>query len=184
MKILIAEDEVVARTVLSRALNRLEHEIVATRDGVQAWAAFQKDYFPVLLTDWVMPEMDGLELTRTVRRVHRDQYTYIIMLTSLSGRANYLEAMQAGVDDFLNKPFDEEHLVTRLHVAERVLGLRQHVKTLEGLLPICAYCKKIRDEKNQWQPIERYIAPRSEARFSHSVCPECYEKVIKPQLGD
>lgn len=182
MKILIAEDDVVARTLLTRTLNQHHYEVVAVTDGRQAWEKLKQEYFPVLISDWMMPEMDGLELCRAVRRAPGDAYTYILMLTALSGRTNYLEAMKAGADDFLNKPVDEEQLLARLHVAERILGLRQHVKYLEGLLPICSYCKKIRDEHNAWEQIEKYIAPRSGAKFSHTICPECYEKVVKPQL--
>ncbi len=184
MKILIADDDVISRTVLEAALRKLGHEFVATSDGRQAWEAWQKDYFPVLISDVLMPEPDGLTLCRMIRSRHRDHYTYILLLTVLGGRTNYLEAIGAGADDFITKPFDREHLAARLLVAERILGLRQHVDRLEGLLPICSYCKKIRDDDRQWRQIESYIAQRSEARFSHSVCPECHEKIIKPQLEE
>ncbi|MBI4658914.1 MAG: response regulator [Verrucomicrobia bacterium] len=182
MKILIAEDDSVARSILTGALRKHQHDFVVTLNGRQAWDAFRKDYFPVVISDWIMPEMDGLELSRAIRSMLRTNYTYIIILTSMSGKANYLEAMEAGADDFINKPFDEEHLVARLHVAARILGLRKHVKQLEGLLPICAYCKRIRDEDSVWQPIERYIASRSEAKFTHTICPDCYLHVVKPQI--
>lgn len=181
VKILIAEDDVVARMVLMGALKKLNHEMTVTQNRNQAWKAFQTSYFPVVISDWMMPELDGLQLARAIRRVHRDNYTYIIMLTALSGKTNYLEAMKAGADDFITKPFDEEQLAARLHVAERILGLLQHVKHLEGLLPICMYCKKIRDEGNQWQQIDHYISLRSEAKFSHSICPECFQSVVKKQ---
>jgi PleD family two-component response regulator len=98
------------------------------------------------------------------------------LLTILGGKTNYLEAMNAGADDFITKPFDSEQLAARLHVAERILGLRKHVTQLEGLLPICACCKKIRDEQSHWQQIETYVEQHSQARFSHSICPECAEK--------
>lgn len=184
MKILIAEDDAVARFILVGTLKKHHHELVVALNGEEALSEFRKNYFPVVISDWMMPEMNGLDLCRAIRRVSRDKYSYVLILTSLSGKANYLEAMEAGADDFMNKPFDEEQLVARLRVAERILGLREHVKRLEGMLPICAYCKKIRDEKNSWQQIERYITPRTQAQFSHTICPECYEKVIKPQLKD
>ncbi|MEO8168910.1 MAG: response regulator, partial [bacterium] len=111
-----------------------------------------------------------------------DNYVSLIMLTTLTGKKNYLEGMDAGADDFLNKPVDMEELTVRLRVADRMHALRTEVKQLEGLLTICAYCKNIRDENNTWQQIEGYIAKRSEAEFSHGYCPECYEKHIVPQL--
>jgi sigma-B regulation protein RsbU (phosphoserine phosphatase) len=123
-----------------------------------------------------MPEMDGLAVCREIRKVPHDNYTYIILLTSLEGKTNYLEAMDAGADDFMTKPFDADELVARLHVAQRILGLRRHVSQLEGLLPICCSCKKIRDGKDNWLRVEKYIEIHSEARFTHGFCPECYEK--------
>ena len=102
-----------------------------------------------------------------------------MILTAKGKKADYLEAMDAGADDFIIKPFDAEQLAARLHVAERMLGLRKHVKALEGLLPICAVCKKIRNESNHWVPIESYIMGHSEAKFTHGFCPECKDKVLK-----
>jgi DNA-binding response OmpR family regulator len=178
MKILIAEDDAVTRFVLTGTLEKLGHEVVAMENGHQAWAAFKNDHFPVLISDWLMPEMDGLSLCRHIRSVPQDKYTVIILLTSLGGKSNYLDAIYAGADDFMTKPFDEDQLAARLHVAERVLGLRRHVHHLEGLLPICAYCKKIRDDRNEWQEIESYVSRRTEARFTHSICPACSERYL------
>jgi len=183
MKILIAEDDTVSRLLLEATLKKQGHEVVAAENGRVAWKAFQKEYFPILITDWMMPDMDGLALCRAIRSLHRDAYTGILLLTVLGGKTNYLEAMNAGADDFLTKPFDEEQLITRLQVAARLLGLRQHVITLEGLLPICASCKKICDEKQQWQPIESYIAQRSLARFSHGICPECSKQYMQMMVS-
>ncbi len=90
--------------------------------------------------------------------------------------------MEAGADDFITKPVDMDELHARLKAAERILGLRTHVQQLEGLLPICAYCKRIRDAAEQWESIERYVEARSAAQFSHGYCPECYEKHVRPQI--
>ena len=182
MKILIADDDATSRMVLKVTLNKLGHDVVATSDGDQAWEALQKEHFPVLISDWLMPGTDGLALCRMIRRMHRDNYTYIILLTIMGGKANYLEAMGAGADDFVTKPFDKDHLAARLRVAERILGLRQHVRQLEGILHTCSYCNRINDDEGNWQPIESYVAQRSEAEFSHGFCPDCYEKHIKPDL--
>jgi sigma-B regulation protein RsbU (phosphoserine phosphatase) len=182
MKILIAEDDAVSRRRLEMTLTKQGHEVRSVPDGLEAWEIWKQEEIPVVISDWIMPGADGLALCRMIRGMHRGHYTYVVMLTSLEGKTNYLEAMEAGADDFLNKPFDEEQLAARLKVAERILGLRQHVNRLEGLLPICSYCKKIRDEQNTWKQMESYISRRSEARFSHSICPECFEKVVRPQL--
>jgi len=184
MKILVADDDDFSRTLLVRALEGLKHEVTAAPDGRAAWKALRRQYFPVLITDWLMPHFSGPELCRLIRKVARDNYTYIILLTVLEGKENYLQGMGAGADDFLTKPFDEDQLAARLHVAERILGLRQHVRRLEGLLPICAYCKKIRDEQQQWQEVERYVAARSETTFSHSICPECLKRQMPEVYAD
>ena len=182
MKILTTDDDEVARKVLTRTLKVLGHEVVETKDGHEAWAEYRLHHFNLIVSDWLMPGMDGIELTKLVRSENRQKYTYIIMLTSLEGKGRYLEGMEAGADDFINKPFDKETLAARLRVAERILNLQAEVKQLEGLLPICAYCKKIKDDGNQWQHMESYISRRTEANFSHGICPECYEKHMLPQL--
>jgi sigma-B regulation protein RsbU (phosphoserine phosphatase) len=175
LKILIAEDENVSRLVLEASLKKRGHEVIAVENGVKAWEAFQGEYFPVLISDWMMPEMDGLALFRKIREMPHDNYTYLVLLTSLEGKTNYLEAMDAGADDFMTKPFDAEQLTARIQVANRILGLHKHVTQLEGLLPICCSCKKIRDGST-WQRVESYIEIHSEARFTHGYCPECYDK--------
>jgi sigma-B regulation protein RsbU (phosphoserine phosphatase) len=181
MNILITDDEATSRLMLEATLRKLGHEVVVTENGGQAWEAFQQEYFPVLISDWLMPHLDGLTLCRMIRERMQSNYTYIILLTVLEGKANYLEAMEAGVDDFITKPFDAEELAARLRVAERILGLRRHVKQLEGLLSICAYCKRIR-EQGAWYQLEDYISRHSEVKFSHTYCPDCYDKFIKPEM--
>lgn len=184
MNILIAEDDAVSRLVLVTKLKRMGHEVFAAEDGEAAWDVFTNAPPQVVITDWMMPHVDGIELSRRIRSFPREKYAYIIMLTALTGKKNYLEGMNAGVDDFLNKPVDFDELAACLRVADRVLALQQTVRQLEGLLPICTYCKKIRDDHDTWQPIEKYIASRSEATFSHGCCPKCFEEHLKPQLDE
>ena len=165
--------------MLEAILKKRGHEVVAVENGRKAWEAFKKDYFHVLIADWLMPEMDGLALCREIRKWPQENYTYLVMLTSLEGKTNYIEAMDAGADDFLTKPFDADQLLARIQVAGRILGLRKHVAKLEGLLAICASCKKIRDIEGNWQRLENYIQLHSEARFTHGICPGCYEKSLR-----
>lgn len=182
LRILAVEDEAISRRVLSATLERLGHQVTLASDGREAWQAFLTHQMDVVITDWMMPELDGLELIRRIREAPRERYTYVVLLTALEGRQRYLDGMNAGADDLLSKPLDPEELHARLRVAERILGLQRTVQQLEGLLPICAYCKKIRDEAQAWLQVEEYVARHSDVRFSHGVCPECFENQLQPQL--
>ncbi len=182
MRVLAVEDDPVSRRILTVVLERLGHEVLAANNGLEAWERFQAEPVDAVITDWMMPEVDGLELTRRIRAHTKDRYTYVLLLTALTGRDRYLDGMMAGADDFVSKPVDREELHARLRVAERILGLQREVRQLEGLLPICSYCKKIRDEEQHWSQVEEYVSRRTEAQFSHGVCPDCYDRVLKPQL--
>ena len=173
MKVMIAEDDPVSSLVLNSKLKKLGYEFFSTENGRDAWFAYQREGPRIVITDWMMPVVDGLELCRMIRADNRVQYTYIIMLTALGGKGSYIEGMNAGADDFVTKPFDMEGLKARLRVAERVLSLQSAVNQLEGLLPICSYCKKIRDKENIWQPVENYVEHRTETSFEHALCPDC-----------
>ena len=176
MRTLIAEDDRDSREMLAFLLEFEGYEVVQTANGEEGWRAFQREPFGLVVSDWLMPEIDGLELCRRIRSVDCKRYPYIILLTALKGKDHFLEAMEAGADDFISKPFDPDELRAKLHVAERIVSLQNRVKTLEGILPTCMYCKKIRDENQTWVSIERYVTERSNAAFSHGVCPECYSK--------
>lgn len=179
VKILAVEDDAVARAVLRQALRRLGHESVEAADGEAAWELLQTEPVRVVVSDWMMPRMDGLDLCRQIRaRAGRD-YIYFILLTSRDAtEENQMVATDAGVDDFLTKPLDLTELWTRLRVAERILKYTTQVRQLEEMLPICSYCKKIRDDQNYWQQLEGYISERTGSDFSHSVCPDCYQRVV------
>ena len=164
-------------------LRRLGHEVLEAGDGEEAWAILQAEPVRVVVSDWVMPKLDGLELCQRIRGQVNAEYTYFILLTSNDATGdNQRAAADAGVDDFLTKPLNFEELWNRLRVAERILRYATQVKQLEEMLPICSYCKKIRDDQNYWQQIEGYINQRTGSEFSHSVCPDCYTRVIVPEL--
>jgi DNA-binding response OmpR family regulator len=183
MRILAVEDDAVARAVLRQALRRLGHEAIEAADGEEALELLEKEPVRVVVSDWLMPKLDGLELCRRVRARPGAEYTYFILLTGNDATAdNQREAADAGVDDFLTKPLNFDELWNRLRVAERILRYATQVKQLEEMLPICSYCKKIRDDHNYWQQIEGYINERTGSEFSHSVCPDCYQRVVLPEL--
>lgn len=140
MKVLIAEDEGVSRTVLRRTVERLGHECLATRDGSEAWELFQKTSdIDAVISDWKMPEMDGLELCRRIRsedrrRIQskdRPDYTFFIFLTGVEGQDNLLEGMQAGADEYLTKPPNSEQLKTKLDSAAKIESLQRHLEDSE-----------------------------------------------------
>ena len=182
MKILIAEDDTVSRIILSTHLQKCGHQVILAENGEQAYRLYLEEHPNILIVDWMMPKVDGLQLCRMVRAEKTARYTYIIMLSALNGKGSYLEGMQAGADDFMSKPFDTDTFNARLHVAERILNLQYEITQLEGLLPICSYCKNIRDEQNIWVQLEAYISERTETTFSHGICPECYDTHVRPEL--
>jgi DNA-binding response OmpR family regulator len=182
LNILIAEDDNVSRRILHRNLTRLGHIVSEASNGVEAWSILQRDSIRIVVSDWMMPEMSGLGLCRRLRERVDTTYTYFILLTAREGDENHREAMNSGVDDFLTKPLNREELEIRLRVAERILGYATQVRQLKELLPICMYCKKIRDDQNYWKIIEDYIHQYTGTDFSHGICPDCYEKVAIPQI--
>jgi len=191
MKVLIAEDDGTSRTILETLLKHWGYEVEVTTDGNEAWAALQKENAPRLaVLDWMMPGMDGVDVVRRLRSESKSTPTYIILLTALDGKENIVAGLDAGADDYVTKPFGKEELQARVRVGERMVELQSalsdrvrelqkaldHVKTLQGILPICMHCHKIRTDEKSWQRIEGYIEQHSEAQFSHGLCPECMEK--------
>jgi DNA-binding response OmpR family regulator len=138
VKVLIAEDDPASLLLLKAQLRRTGHEVTAARDGQQAWAELEKGGHPVLVSDCMMPEMDGFELCRRVRARTAAPYTYVILLTAHEGREEYRKGMEAGADDFLGKPLDPDQLQARLRVAERIVALEREVASLRARLKATA----------------------------------------------
>ena len=183
VKILAVEDDLVSRAILRKALHRLGHDVVEAGDGEAAWNLLEREPVRVVVSDWMMPRLDGLGLCRRIRGQIGGEYVYFILLTGNDATDdNQRTAADAGVDDFLTKPLVLTELWTRLRVAERILRYTTQVRQLEELMPICTYCKKIRDDQNYWQQIEGYINERTGSEFSHSICPDCYTRVVIPEL--
>lgn len=172
-----------ARAVIRQGLLKLGHEVVEAKNGADALAILANDPVRLIVCDWMMPELDGLELCRTLRNRVEADYVYFILLTSRDPDVeSQREAIEAGVDDLLTKPLDLQEVWMRLRVAERILRYATRVRQLEAFLPICGYCKKVRDDQNYWQQIESYINERTGTDFSHSVCPDCYQRVVVPEI--
>jgi DNA-binding response OmpR family regulator len=125
MHVLIADDEAVSRKLLQRYLEKWGHEVMVAEDGQQAWALFQQGDFPIVVTDWMMPKMDGIELIRRIRASDHADYVYTILLTARSQKEDLVEGMEAGADDFIAKPFDRDELRVRLREGERIVSLER-----------------------------------------------------------
>ncbi len=125
MKILVAEDDKVSRRLLVRTLQKWGHDVVEAPDGQQAWETFQQQTFPMVITDWMMPHMDGIDLVKKIRSVPTDEYVYIIMLTARAEKNDLIEGMEAGADDFLVKPVNNDELRVRLRAGERIVELEK-----------------------------------------------------------
>ena len=198
MRILVADDESVSRRTLQSMLEDWGYSVSVCADGAVAWELLQRaDAPPLVILDWVMPRMDGLEVCHKLRAVSTPCPTYVLLVTSKDQNADIVTGLDAGADDYVAKPFNREELRARVQVGVRVVELQRRlaervreleaaladVKHLSGLLPICAYCKKIRNDQNYWQQVESYVSEHSEAQFSHGICPDCYETVVKTELS-
>jgi sigma-B regulation protein RsbU (phosphoserine phosphatase) len=196
VKLLVADDDPLSRRLLERLLAR-DYDVMAVEDGEQAWDALRiSDHARLLVLDWMMPRLNGPELCRRVRGLPQIEPCYILLLTAKHAITDIVAGLEAGADDYITKPFEPEELRARVRVGVRVLELQialaarvaelqqalARVKQLQGLLPICSYCKRIRDDQNYWQQLETYLSEHSEAVFSHGLCPECYRRFVEPDL--
>jgi DNA-binding response OmpR family regulator len=194
---LIAEDDAVSRHLLEATLTKWGYEVVVTVDGLQALEVLSQPDAPSLaILDWMMPGLDGSQVCARARELAGERLLYMILLTAKGRKEDIVQGLTAGADDYVIKPFDRNELKARINAGERILRLQAelaarvkelelaltNVKLLQGLLPICCYCKKIRDDKNYWQQVDTYVADHSEAQFTHGICPDCRDKIVKPEL--
>jgi DNA-binding response OmpR family regulator len=134
VKILVADDESVSRRLLQSYLQKWGHEVVVAGDGAEAWQLFAAGEFPIVITDWLMPEVDGVELIRRIRGHSERGYVYTILLSAKSKKEDLVEGMEAGADDFLTKPFDRDELRVRLREGERIINLERTLAEQNRLL--------------------------------------------------
>ena len=179
-KVLVAEDDPVGAKILCTLLEQSGYEPMLARNGREAWEMFDHDPVRLIISDWMMPELDGLGLCEKMRAREKTPYTYFILLTANhTSSDNYALATAAGVDDFLTKPLDRRMIRMRLGVAERILKFTAEIRHLKEMIPICVYCRKVRDGEDFWERVETYIQKETGSRFSHGACPECCEKEMK-----
>jgi phosphoserine phosphatase RsbU/P len=191
-RILIAEDHRSTLHFLRRIIESWDFEVIAVEDGEAALEILQSDDAPPLaILDRMMPKLDGIKVCAGVRQCKERPYIYLMLLTALTKKQDVAAGLEAGADDYVSKPFDSAELRARIKAGQRVVRLeRMHrrkadelqkaltdVKKLTQLLPICTYCKNIRDDRDYWRQIEEYIHAQTGADFSHGICPDCMERV-------
>jgi sigma-B regulation protein RsbU (phosphoserine phosphatase) len=192
--VLIADDDRATAEALSRTLERWGFKVTVKHNGADAWEILRGPEAPALaILDWMMPEIDGREVCRLVRQEAAHPNAYLILLTSRDSRTDIVAGLESGADDYLVKPFDPAELQARIHVGTRMLNLQDRlesrvkelqlalseVKQLSGLLPICSYCKRVRSDDNYWHQVDAYIAHHTDAKFSHGICPPCFDTISK-----
>lgn len=134
MRILVAEDDRATRTRLLACLAEWGHEPLSAKDGLEAFEIFEREEVQLLLSDWQMPRMNGVELLRKIRSSPAHGYCYVILLTSRAETNDMVEAMEAGADDFVAKPFNTEELRVRLRAGERILRLERELEAKNAVL--------------------------------------------------
>jgi DNA-binding response OmpR family regulator len=197
VRILVAEDDPVTRRILEASLGRLGWDVITAEDGTSAWRILEnlegQNPPELVLLDWMMPGMDGIQICRKLRSTPGFELVYIILLTSRSDTEDLAMGLMAGANDYITKPFHPAELESRVRGGERMVKLQRslsarikqleealrEVKRLQGLLPICSYCKKVRNEANYWEQVESYFSSHSDLDFTHSICPSCTDKMLK-----
>lgn len=191
MKILVADDDITSRLMLDSILRKWSFETIIVDDGLAAWDCLQSEDSPAIaLIDWEMPGMDGLEICQKAHSLKRDTPLYTILVTGRDSTEDVVDGLNSGAADYITKPFDNNELRARIDVAARLVETQmtlnnkvkeleqalEHVKVLQGIIPICMHCHSIRNDQEAWNRLENYIEAHSEAQFSHSICPDCLAK--------
>lgn len=192
MRALVVDDDRLTAAIVGTALVRWGFNVTRAHDGREAWDRLQAEPdIGLAILDWMMPGMDGIELCRRIRQEESDRAMYVMLLTSRDSNQDLVAALDAGANDYLRKPFDPEEFRARVHVGLRMMSLQvrlnerlaelqealSNIKQLQGLLPICSYCKAVRRDQDYWEQVEQYISEHSAIRFSHGICPTCFDKV-------
>jgi phosphoserine phosphatase RsbU/P len=177
MKLLTVDDDEDITAFFEATLGADGYDVWSAADGEEGWSLLEAGDFPIALLDWEMPGLSGVELCRRIRARTERNYTYVILVTARAGRADYLEAMAAGADDFVTKPVDVDLLRARLRVAQRVLALQHTLEGLGALITMCMFCQSVRDgEDGEWLRVDHYITQRTRTLISHGLCPPCYQE--------
>jgi sigma-B regulation protein RsbU (phosphoserine phosphatase) len=181
-RLLIVDDEAINIKILVD-LFQDDFNILIAKNGPKAIKIALMEPPPdIILLDVQMPEMDGYEVCKILKFEPRLMPVPVIFLTSLSHIDDKVQGFDLGAVDYVCKPFNPRELTARVNVHVELKIAKDEIQTLRGILPVCSYCKKIRDDNGSWGHMEEYISERTEANFSHGYCPDCMERA-KKDLG-
>ena len=180
--ILIVDDQEVNVLLLERMLRGAGYvSVSSTMDPNEVCELHRKNRYGLILLDLLMPGLDGFKVMEGLKEIEEGSYLPVLVITAQPDQK--LRALRAGAKDFVSKPFDLAEVLARVYNMLEVRLLHaelqnalENVKLLSGLLPICMWCKKIRDDQGYWNAIEHYLGQHSEAEFSHGICPDCKRK--------
>ena len=197
MTVLVADDSEINRKLLRSLLTTAGYDVIEAPNGEVALTLLKSATGPLVgLIDWEMPELEGIEVCQKTRALKSTPPFFLILVTVRDSKQDVVAGLQAGANDYITKPFDKTELLARVRIGSQMVELQQaltqhvaelkealiNVRQLSGLLPICSYCKKIRDDQNYWEQVDSYVTKHTEAKFSHSICPQCYEDIVKPEM--
>jgi len=184
--ILVVDDQPANLKVLLSFLQEHDYRVYMVDSGQRALHILPKIQPDLILLDVMMPGMNGFEICRTIKADKTMASLPVIFMTALDSVGDKMAGFAAGAVDYITKPFQQAEVLARINthitLRKREKELEQaleEIKTLSGILPICSYCKQIRNDKGYWQQVEEYISEHSQAMFSHGVCPSCYKKVME-----
>ncbi len=182
MRVIFVDDDPVMRKLTHRILTKLGYLPEVFPDAEQAWNAILQRPPRIVISDWIMPQLDGLGLCERIRARQNVAYTYFIIVSADNEDPGvFQEFFDRGIDDLLTKPLVPHQVWARLHVARRMLNINQQLGAMGKLIPICSYCKKIRNDEDYWDQVETYIQQHTGGTFSHGVCPECFERIMRDE---
>jgi DNA-binding response OmpR family regulator len=200
LKVLVTDDDPDVLLLTTTVLRRAGYEVLEASTGGECLEALRASRPDLVLLDVMLPDMSGVEVCQQIKADQDLQHTFVILASGIRiSSDSQAEGLNYGADGYIVRPISNKELVARVQSMERIklaedallekerqqeeliLKLQEalaEIKTLKGFIPICASCKKIRDDEGYWNQLEAYISKHTEAIFSHGLCPECAEQYM------
>ncbi len=195
MLIYVVDDDPINLRLIKAILNQNGfYNLTLLNNGNELLASMEKNKPDILLLDIMMPELSGYDILEILKQRNAWKHIPVIVITALplaDEMKPLKKSFNLGAMDYISKPFNHIELMLRVKSALKLEYQRQQledsldrIRNLEKMISICSYCKKVRVDNKVWQDLELYISEHSDTQFSHSICPSCYEKIVKPELEE